>query len=249
MAKVKGIVKIQGTLDELTFYKTQDGNLVKTKGGVSKARIATDPTFLRTRENGAEFGSAASAGKLLRSAVRTLMMVASDNRVTSRVTKLMTIIKDYDTTSVRGARNVGVAISAAAAKAELVGFNFNLAAPLSAVLVSPYTVNTTTGVIGIPNLTPLNNITYPAGATHVTITGAWAKINFAGNASVIEFTNAVNLAINATTSTETLTPTSVPSGTGTSLFMLAVEFFQLVNGVQYTLKNGSYNSLSIVQVV
>jgi len=115
MAKVKGIVKIQGTLDELTFYKTQDGNLVKTKGDVSKARIATDPNFLRTRENGAEFGSAASAGKLLRATVRSLMMVASD-RVTSRVTQLMTIVKNYDTTSVRGSRNVGVVISSILAK-------------------------------------------------------------------------------------------------------------------------------------
>lgn len=32
MAKLKGILKIEGTLDELTFYKTQDGHLVKTKG-------------------------------------------------------------------------------------------------------------------------------------------------------------------------------------------------------------------------
>lgn len=51
MAKLKGILKIEGTLDELTFYKTQDGHLVKTKGGVSAERIANDPNFQRTREN------------------------------------------------------------------------------------------------------------------------------------------------------------------------------------------------------
>jgi hypothetical protein len=45
MAKLKGILKIEGTLDELTFYKTQDGHLVKTKGGVSADRIANDPNF------------------------------------------------------------------------------------------------------------------------------------------------------------------------------------------------------------
>ncbi len=39
MAKLKGILKIEGTLDELTFYKTQDGHLVKTKGGVSAAPL------------------------------------------------------------------------------------------------------------------------------------------------------------------------------------------------------------------
>ncbi len=250
MAKVKGLIKILGTLDDLTFYKTQDGHLVKTKGGVSKARIATDPNFLRTRENNFEFGSAASAGKLLRSAVRSLMMVASDNRVTSRVTKLMTLIKEYDTTSARGARNVGVAISATAAKAEMIGFNFNIGAILSAILVKPYAVNTTTGVITIANLTPLNDIAYPAGATHATITGAWVRINFVANTTVIEFTNAVNLPLNTTASTVTLTPTAVPSGsTGTNIFLIAVEFFQLVNSVQYVLSNGSYNALGVIDVV
>ena len=52
MAKLSGILKIEGTLENLTFYKTQDGHLVKTKGGVSADRIANDPTFQRTRENG-----------------------------------------------------------------------------------------------------------------------------------------------------------------------------------------------------
>ncbi len=32
MAKLKSLIKIEGTLDELTFYKTQDGNLVRQKG-------------------------------------------------------------------------------------------------------------------------------------------------------------------------------------------------------------------------
>ena len=77
MAKLNGLLKIEGTLENLTFYKTQDGHLVKTKSGVSADRIANDPNFQRTRENGAEFGSSASAGKLLRNTVRTLMMTLS----------------------------------------------------------------------------------------------------------------------------------------------------------------------------
>ncbi|WP_339895393.1 hypothetical protein [uncultured Algibacter sp.] len=42
MAKLKGIIKLEGTLDNLTFYKGQEGYLVKTKGGVSKERIQND---------------------------------------------------------------------------------------------------------------------------------------------------------------------------------------------------------------
>ena len=56
MAKQGGLLKVVGKLDDLSFYKSADGFLVRTKGGVSGDRIANDPTFQRTRENGAEFG-------------------------------------------------------------------------------------------------------------------------------------------------------------------------------------------------
>jgi len=39
MAKQKGILRVTGTLDELSFYKEKDGFLVKTKGGITKNRI------------------------------------------------------------------------------------------------------------------------------------------------------------------------------------------------------------------
>jgi hypothetical protein len=111
MARVNGILRIEGTLQDMTFYKTQDGNLVKTKGGVSASRIATDPSFARTRENGLEFGTSSKAGKLLRDTFRNVVEVSADNRVTSRIMKAMTQIKDLDSTSARGARTVAVGIA------------------------------------------------------------------------------------------------------------------------------------------
>jgi hypothetical protein len=52
MARQKGILKIEGSLDDITFYKKGDSFLVRNKGGISKQRIANDPAFARTRENG-----------------------------------------------------------------------------------------------------------------------------------------------------------------------------------------------------
>lgn len=248
MARQKGIIKIDGTLDVLTFYKTQDGHLVKTKSEIPGDRIATDPVFARTRENGAEFGNAAIAGKYLRDTVRNMMMTASDNRVTSRVTQLMTEIKNYDTTSVRGERTVGVGIADPVAMDLLKGFDFNANAILKSILFAPYAVNTTTGVISLAALTPADDINAPEGTTHVTLAGAYANLDFADGTNDIKFTNEVNLPFDSTTGAVTLTPTAVPSGTGTKLYLLEIEFFQEVNGVQYSLKNGAYNSLAIVAV-
>jgi hypothetical protein len=56
MAKTSGIIKIEGTVEDLTFYKKDGRNFVRRKGGVSKERIENDPNYVRTRENNSEFG-------------------------------------------------------------------------------------------------------------------------------------------------------------------------------------------------
>src|SRR5690554_3121658 len=106
MARQKGIIKLTGKIGDLSFYKSKDGYLA--------------------RENGSEFGLAATSGKTLRDAFRPLMMRAADNRITSRLTRLMSDIRKLDTTSDRGKRSVAVAIQNQPAKDMLKGFNFNV---------------------------------------------------------------------------------------------------------------------------
>ena len=218
------------------------------KTSVDAKRIANDPAFERTRENGAEFGSSASSGKVLRDAIRPMLQTASDPRMVSRLTKIMTQIKNLDGTSVRGARNVGVGIVAPTAKALLKGFNFNKEAILGSILFNPYSVDTATGVISINGLVPINEVGVPQGATHITLKGTWAKVDFATGETDVQETNEMNLPIDATSSNVVLTPLSAPAGTGTDLYLLMVAFYQEVNGVQYTLKNGAFNALSIIEI-
>ncbi|MGX1022877.1 hypothetical protein [Psychroflexus sp. MBR-150] len=248
MAKLGGILKIEGTLDNMTFYRTRDGHLVRTKGGVSKERIQNDPAFVRTRENGAEFGASASSGKLLRTSVRNLLMRAKDNRVVSRLTQAMTKVKNFDTTSVRGERKVSLGLATPEGKEILKGFNFNNRAIMDSILFSPLSVDNVTGEVTLTNLNPANDIDFPSGATHVSLTSGFAKIDFDTGENAIELSSTVNLPIDNTTATQTLVPAGVPTGSGNDFMLLLVEFFQEVNGNQYILKNGAFNVLSIVEI-
>lgn len=248
MAKQTGLIKIEGTLDQLTFYKTSDGDLVRMKGGVSGDRIANDPVFARTRENGSEFGMAAMGGKILRDAIRPMLLNGADKRVTSRLTQVMTVIKNYDNTSVRGERNIVEGLADAAAKEYLKGFNFNERAILGSVLYKPYSVNTANGVVTIGNLVPINDIAFPDGATHVSLLSAFAKIDFATRTNEVAYSPELNLAIDGTSTNVTLTPVGPPIIAGFGFYLLQIKFFQEVNGVQYSLKNGAYNSLALVDV-
>src|SRR6185295_14997207 len=140
MGHQKGVLKIKGLVSNMIFYKTQYGDLVRGKGTLDRNRIANDPAFLRTRENNTEFGNAVRAGKLLRATVRSMGINAFDNRVTSRINKMMTGIKSFDVTSGRGKRTVGNGIADEAARRLIKGFNFNANAVLSRILLSAYTV-------------------------------------------------------------------------------------------------------------
>ncbi|PKR80733.1 hypothetical protein CW751_08150 [Brumimicrobium salinarum] len=249
MAKQKGIIKLTGKIGDLSFYKTKDGYLAREKGGVDGERIKNDPAFARTRENGSEFGLAATAGKTLRDAFRPLMMRAADSRITSRLTKVMSSIRKLDTTSARGDRSVGVAIQNQAAKDMLKGFNFNIRSMLNAILYRPITLDPSSGEIEIEDLVPVNHIAAPANATHVSFTAAWGNVNFADGTYELALSNPSNIEIDSTQSTVAVTPTAPPSGSGTDVYILLVEFFQEINGTQYSLNDGGYNALNIVDVV
>ena len=249
MAKQKGIIKLTGKIGDLSFYKSKDGYLAREKGGVDGERIKNDPAFVRTRENGSEFGLAAKAGKLLRDTFRPMMMRAADNRVTSRLTRMMSQIRKLDTTSDRGQRSVAVAISNQPAKDMLKGFNFNIRSMLNTILYRPISLDPATGEIEIVDLNPLNHIAAPPNATHVSFTAAWANVNFNDGTNELSLSTATNLPLNGTQSTVTVTPVGAPTGSGTDVYILLVEFFQEVNGTQYSLNNGGYNAMNIVEVL
>ena len=248
MARQSGLIKLKGTLDNVNFYKTKDGNLARMKTSVDAKRIANDPAFERTRENGKEFGSSAGSGKLMRDAVRPMAMNASDGRVTARLTKLMTVIKNLDTTSDRGKRVVALGIQDPAGVATLKGFDFNKEALMGSIMYKPFTVDTATGEIVIADLIPQNDVIWPQGATHIQLTAGFAGIDFETGEKDLQLSAPVNLAIDPTQTTVTLTPAAVPAVATTKLFLLKIEFFQEINGSQYTLKNGLYNALRIVEV-
>ncbi len=248
MARQTGLIKLKGTLDNVSFYKTKDGNLARMKTSVDAKRIATDPAFVRTRENNTEFGSSAKSGKLVRSSLRPLMQGTSDAKVTARMTKVMTLVKDFDTQGSRGGRTVAGGIANPAAKELLKGFNFNNRSALGSVFFKPFAVDVNTGAITINDLIPINDINYPQGATHVTLKCAWTKVDFATGVTDTQISPESNLPLDSTSSDVTLTPPQAPAGTGINIFVLCLEFFQEVNAGQYSLKNGAFNVLSIVEV-
>jgi hypothetical protein len=249
MAKASGILKIEGTVEDLTFYKKNGKDFVRRKGGVSKERIDNDPNFVRTRENNAEFTHSIGAGKVLRMAMGSLVFKAKDSELSSRMMQMMSRIKNLDATSTRGNRQVSIGLATPEGKLLLKGFDFNINAPLNSVLFAPFDLDVATGLVNLSDFIPAEQLQFPQGATHVSLQSAVLAIDFATEVSELAYSNIENLPIDLRLNAITLTPTSVPSGTGLQLFMLMVSFYQEVNGMQYSLKNEDYSVLNVLEVV
>lgn len=248
MARQKGIIKLDGTIGDITFYKTRDGYLAREKGGIPADRIANDPAFQRTRENGAEFGRAGKAGKVLRNAIRALLQNASDARMVSRLTQEMVKVIQEDATNPRGLRNV------IDGEAELLeGFDFNIGGKLGTTLYAPFTavIDRVAGTLtaGLAAFIPQNMIAAPGGTTHFRIISAGAEVDFENETFISDTQTTAILPwdVNATAVINLVN--AVTANSTHPLFLaLGIEFYQQVNGQMYPLKNGSFNALNLVRV-
>jgi hypothetical protein len=248
MARQKGIIKLKGTIGDITFYKTQDGHLAREKGGIDANRIKNDPAFQRTRENGSEFGRAGKAGKILRTALRPLLINSADSRMVSRLTQRMVKVIQADLVSDRGLRNV------IDGEAELLlGFEFNIRGKLGTSLFAPYegSIDRVTGEIKAEILpfVPSNMIAAPSGTSHFKIISGGAEVDFEEETFVVSTSETAILPWDATITAPISQINAVTAASSKPLFLaLGIEFFQQINGTMYPLKNGSFNPLSVVKV-
>jgi hypothetical protein len=248
MARQKGIIKLKGTIGDITFYKTQDGHLAREKGGIDASRIASDPAFQRTRENGSEFGRAGKAGKLLRTALRPLLLNSADSRMVSRLTQAMVKVIQADTVSDRGLRNV------IDGEAELLfGFEFNIRGKLGTSLYAPYVgaIDRVSGeiTVDLASFVPANMIAAPSGTTHFKIISAGAEVDFEAETYVVATSETAILPWDAAaTAAINQTNAVTPASTKPLFLALGIEFYQEINSQMYPLKNGAFNPLAIVKV-
>lgn len=248
MAKQNSYLKIKGTLGDLSFYKSSSGHLVREKGGIDGKRIATDPAFARTRENNTEFGRANQGGQLIRAAFKSRLKLSKDKQLVSRLSKRMMQVVKGDTESLRGARNVTMGNIALLEK-----FQFNNHTPLLQAINTQYTtsIDRATGVmrVSLPSFVPDDEVSFPVGATHFSLIASGAEIDFDGNSFVVDEAVAENLPLGPLTTAPIDLSVTVTAGSTQPLFLaFGIVFTQEVNGLNYPLKDTSFNAMALVAV-
>jgi len=168
MARLKGIVHLRGTIDGFTFYKIKgiEGTITRRKAGPTSEQVKTDPAYARTRENSKEFGTASTAGKILRRSLQPFTRSIGSSYVSGELTKIFQrmVIKGD---GIRGKRS----LKPREHKELLMGFDFNANLFLQSVLrLKPevhFTENRTGIHLELDSLNLKTDIFAPAGATHI----------------------------------------------------------------------------------
>ena len=247
MATQKGVIKLEGAVGDLSFYKRKGKYFARSKGGVSGDRIKNDPAFVRTRENQQEFGRACKAGKLLRTSLREAILQSKDSGMTSRLTQTMMKIIRSDGENVRGMRTVSKGDISL-----LQGFEFNSNARLGSTFQMEYNcvINRTTGdvTVTIPAFVPAVMVAFPSGATHATIVAGASEIDFEAGDFQSKVERSIPFPLNNAEQPEiTLSIALTANSDKLLLVILGIEFYQEVNGENYSMKNGAFNAMALIQ--
>lgn len=273
MGKLDSTITLTGSVGNLSFYKTQDGYIVRRKYGPSARRIKTDPAYARTRENNAEFARAGKATRLMRLAFASLLPSMSDNRVSGRLTREFLKIIKSDTRNPRGERNV-----ADGDNSLLEGFEFNVHGSLSKSFRAPFTTSVDSGNfsgafdslshrsgpepsvpepsvpelvegIDVAEFNPSKSVFAPEGATHFQLRSAAAVINFVETSWQATTADSGPLPLEATVLPALHLQHKLEStGPGPVFLVLGIEFLQAVNGAFLPLQNTTHNALAVVRV-
>ncbi|WBL43567.1 hypothetical protein PBT90_02525 [Algoriphagus halophytocola] len=245
MAKQTGIITLKGPVGRLSFYKTKDGYLAREKGGVEKSRIMNDPRFARTRENIREFTDNATSSKLLRDALRPVISQIGDKRLNLRITQSMMQVLKSDLLNVRGERRVKDGDWNLIKDMEM-----NASSSLGSTLFFELGLNDTAAAweVSLPAFNAQDMIAIPSGASHYKITATGVGVDFDLGSRTVVSSGTGSISILAPVLPQTLTVDKTQLSGTHFVFVLSVEFVQMVNGSEYSINNGAHNAAKIVGV-
>src|SRR5687768_3071954 len=163
MGTQKGIIKLGGSVDGLSFYKAYGKDLVRRSSGPSKELIMSGAKFKVTRQNLSEFAGCSKIAKSFRTSLGPVKPF-TDGQYGNRLTRLFRLVTHLDE-GVRGKRPIRLSNH----RDEFAEFECNIKYKLSKIIPGTLSINhnaeRTQASVTIPagQIEPIQG---PEGATH-----------------------------------------------------------------------------------
>jgi hypothetical protein len=249
MARQQSVVQLTGSIGNLTFFKTKDGFYARQRGeGLTKDRMLSDSKFARILENQSEFGRTTQAGRLIRTALRDILVKRADRNMSRRLSKLISTVLHSDPANVRGSRVVQNGDLSL-----LNRFEFNENGRVFGAVFAPFTtaIDRAAGTLSLdmPAFSPEKKIVHPRGSTHFKLKIAGSSLDFENNTYLSNVVETPEIGVVALQQEAIqLTSQLLPNLTTALVLTLCIDYFQMVNGQLYPLENGAFNGIAIVDI-
>ncbi len=110
MAKMKGIIKFEGKLDDKVGYVLNGKWTIRSKGKVDLHKMRTAPQYEETRKNQSEFAVASRAGQLFRKALMDFTKGYSNHNYPPEVMSVMINTLRADDTQPKGCKQLNIGL-------------------------------------------------------------------------------------------------------------------------------------------
>jgi len=264
MSKQSSLFTFTGKMDGVSFYQNRKGqHLARKARGPSKARILTDPKFVRTRENLSEFsGLALSVSSFTKvfASVRNM----KDEQLRTRLVKILRSMVKRDE-GIRGQRSIEVSVNRELLHNVELNSTIHFATAFAPKPKVTHSADRTTGSITFTNVQVNNALSAPPVATHfklVQLLGVVSDMVYDPNLKQYAPSDAANNSLHEVTMTDyipvnggdpltiTLETTLVPTGAlGDKVSVVqcvGILFFEKIGPVYYA--QGLGKAMKIVDV-
>lgn len=144
MAKVIAPFKLSGTIDEINFIVTTEGNIAQMK----------NPIYDRIRQHGKEMGYCAQKSKIFRQSLVQWFQKLKDMSFAGRVNKILLEVLEEDHINPKGHRTLEEGVKLPFLNEIFIGFEGNKKKPLSKVLLTSFQHLTEANSIQITDFIP-----------------------------------------------------------------------------------------------
>lgn len=171
MARLKGILDIEGTLGGLSFYKdkaTGETLVKESKGGHTSESIRNDPNKIKIKESNEDFGSVAKVKNLLLLKVRQQFPAKLPRAVHSSFFTVLRLITAEDVVNKAGSRLVSMGLKTEKGKRLLMDFLFSPEMGVYSLFHGLPQVSFVGATCSFAGLT-LDTSVFPAETTHVRV--------------------------------------------------------------------------------
>lgn len=263
MPKQSSLIKLEGKMDGISFYKRKGSFYARKASGPSKQRILTDPKFKRTRENLTEFQALGQASRVFKRALRPVSNF-TDGEMRNRMMRVFRRINKLSE-GPRGQRPVHFSQNRDVLKGLQLHSTNIFEDVCEARITVSHNADRTGGTVTIPSLQIGEMIKAPANATHFRMVQLISTIPdivydevsskykpsdaFFENFAEIGFSEYVALrtAEPVTITLETLFANVPPLPEHVSVLRgVGILFYELVGDIQYPLTDGLAMSIADV---